>query len=466
LSGTVNDTFGREARRPTRAVPYLLVALECDRPLAGGARYSLAGVHCVTLGRGTARDGERREERGVTTLDVRVPAEAMSSKHARFLRVGETWVVEDCQSKNGTYVNGARVERAEVRAGDVVAVGRTLLMLAPPKLVPVDAPQDADGAESAVAGGGHATIDPALGAQLLELDRVARSSIPVLVRGETGTGKELLARAVHQSSGRPGPFVAVNCGAIPAGLVESHLFGHVKGAFSGAVRDELGVFRASSGGTLFLDEIGDLPTQSQAALLRALQEREVVPVGASRAVSVDLRVVAATHQPLDEMVARGDFRRDLLARLSGFSFELPPLRDRRMDMGLLLGSILRKLAPERADAVRFTALAGEALLRHDWPLNTRELEQCLARALVLAGAEAVDSCHLPAALAEPPEIAPEEGGSSALSPRDESIRRELLELMARHRGSITEVAREMGKARMQVHRWCRRFGVDPNLFRK
>jgi transcriptional regulator with PAS, ATPase and Fis domain len=388
----------------------------------------------------------------------------MSSKHARFLRVGDTWVVEDCQSKNGTFVNGARLERAEVGGGDVVAIGRTLVILVPPRLVPLDAPHDADGAETAVAGGGHVTIDPGLGAQLSELDRVARSNIPVLVRGETGTGKELLARSVHESSGRAGPFVAVNCGAIPAGLVESHLFGHVKGAFSGAMRDEPGVFRASSGGTLFLDEIGDLPTPSQAALLRALQEREVVPVGASRAVSVDLRVVAATHQPLDEMVARGVFRRDLLARLSGFSFELPPLRERRLDMGLLLASLLRKLAPERADAVRFTPLAGEALLLHDWPHNTRELEQCLARALVLSGTEPIDSRHLPAALAQPRKAPADDG--AALSPRDEGLRRELLELMARHRGSITDVAREMGKARMQVHRWCRRFGVDPNLFRK
>jgi transcriptional regulator with PAS, ATPase and Fis domain len=388
----------------------------------------------------------------------------MSTTHARLLRVGEVWVIEDCESRNGTYVNGVRVERSEVREGDVITVGRTLLQVVPAKLAPCDAPLDADAPESAF-GGGHVTIDPALGANLAELHRVASSNIAILVRGETGTGKELVARAVHEASRRTGAFVAVNCGAIPAGLIESHFFGHVKGAFSGAVRDELGVFRASSGGTLFLDEIADLPAQSQAALLRALQEREVVPVGGNRPVSLDLRVVAATHQPLEDMVAKSDFRRDLLARLSGFQFELPPLRERRMDIGLLVASILRKLAPERAEAVRFTPLAGEALLRYDWPLNTRELEQCLARALILAGSELIDAGHFPPAVSEP-KSAPRAAVLPVLSPRDETLRLELLELMARHRGSITDVANAMGKARMQVHRWCKRFGLDPNLYRK
>jgi transcriptional regulator of acetoin/glycerol metabolism len=464
LSGTVNDTFGREARHPTRAVPYLVVALECDRPSAGGARYSLDGVQCVTLGRDSARGARRNEDRGITTLDVKVPAEAMSSRHARLLRMGDEWVVEDCQSKNGTCVNGVRVDRAALGEGDVVTVGRTLVVLVPSKLAPLDAPPDADGT-GALGKVGHVTIDPALGAQLEELGRIAGSDIAVLARGETGTGKELLARAIHEASGRRGAFVAVNCGAIPAGLVESHFFGHVKGAFSGAVRDEPGVFRASSGGTLFLDEVGDLPGHSQAALLRALQEREVVPVGANRPVSVDLRVVAATHQPLDDMVARGAFRRDLLARLTGFQFELPPLRERRMDTGLLVASILRKLAPERAESIRLTPLAGEALLRYDWPLNTRELEQCLARSLVLAGSEPIDAGHFPSAVVAL-KTAPQHAALSSLSPRDETLRRELLELLARHHGSVTDVANAMGKARMQVHRWCKRLGVDPNLYRK
>jgi transcriptional regulator with PAS, ATPase and Fis domain len=407
----------------------------------------------------------RGEDRGLATLDLRVPAEAMSSVHARFIRAGGEWVVEDCGSRNGTYVNGTRVERSVLRERDVVTMGRTLLELVPSHISPVGGPPDVDGAEAAVAVG-HVTIDPELDAQLAELTRVARSNIAILIQGETGTGKELLAQAIHGLSARDGAFVAVNCAAVPAGLVESHFFGHTKGAFSGAVRDEQGVFRASSGGTLFLDEIGDLPTASQGALLRALQEGEVVPVGANRAMRVDLRVVAATHQPLDTMVGRGDFRRDLLARLNGFHFELPPLRRRRMDLGVVVASILRKLAPERVQSLRLTPLAGEALLRYEWPLNTRELEQCLARALVLAGHEPIDAAQLPPALTEPKGEKAPVAESSVLSPRDASLRCAVLEQLARHRGNVTDVAHAMGRSRMQVHRWCKRLGIDPNLYRK
>jgi transcriptional regulator with GAF, ATPase, and Fis domain len=291
----------------------------------------------------------------------------------------------------------------------------------------------------------------------------------VLVRGETGTGKELVARGVHDASGRRGVFVAVNCGAIPGGLVESNLFGHVKGAFSGAVRDEPGFFRAASGGTLFLDEIGDLPASSQAALLRALQEREVVPVGGTRPVKVDLRVVAATHQPLESLVDRGAFRQDLLARLGGFVMDLPPLRARKMDLGLLVAALVQRLSPARADAVRFTPAAGRALLAHGWPLNTRELEQALSRALVLAGDAEVDVEHLPAAVTAirtAPSVSAPEPWVDDLSERDARLRLELLEQLAAHAGNLADVSRAMGKARMQVHRWCKRFGIDPNAYRR
>jgi DNA-binding NtrC family response regulator len=463
LGGTIKDSRDEGGAGQRRAVSYLALVLECDRPTVGGASVSLEGAALVHVGRGAARTTTRRQERDATILDVRVPAQAMSTEHGRFVRAGSEWVVEDSGSTNGTHVNGVAVSRAVVGEGDVITMGRTIFALAT-RMAPIGAPEDVD--LEAVPEGRHATLDPELHAQLEALARVSRSALTVLVRGESGTGKELLARTVHEESGRRGAFVPVNCGAIPANLIESYLFGHVRGAFSGAVRDEIGVFRAADGGTLFLDEIGDLPPPSQAALLRALQEREVTPVGAPRAIKVDLRVVAATHQPLEAMCDRGEFRRDLLARIAGFSIALPPLRDRGMDLGVLVASLLRSCAPAGGVRVRFAPPAAEALVRYGWPLNTRELEQCLSRALVLAGDGVIRVEHLPEEISRPaaPSRAPE--AADALGERDRKLRLELLEQLARHGGNLADVAREMGKARMQVHRWCKRFGIDPNLYRR
>ncbi len=392
----------------------------------------------------------------------------MSTEHARLVRAGGEWIVEDRESRNGTFVNGIRVERAVVGAGDVVTLGRTLFLLTPPRMTPKDAPEDIDLATVGAAGQrGHATLDPELDALLGEVARVAPSELAILVRGETGSGKDVLARSVHAMSRRAGAFVAVNCGGIPAPLVESHFFGHVKGAFSGATSTEPGAFRAADGGTLFLDEVGDLAPSAQAALLRALQEREVVPVGATRPIRVDLRVLAATHQPLEAMVApRREFRR----RSPGAphrpsSAELP--------RSASAGSTSAQSWPRSRAQARplpkpktFASPrhAGEALFRHEWPHNMRELEQCLSRALLLAGGSPIDVGHLPSAVTN--GGGPSGAAPSGLRERDDKIRRELVDQLARHRGNLADVARAMGKARMQVHRWCKRFGIDPNAYRE
>jgi transcriptional regulator with PAS, ATPase and Fis domain len=461
VSGTIDDVTHADARLTGRRVAYLVVGLECDRPAAGSARYSLDRVAGVTIGRGEERGVTRHEGPGGVTLDVRIPAAAMSSAHARLVQAGGGWIVEDLWSRNGTFLNGSRIVQAAVAPGDVITLGRTLFLLTPPHVTVARSPGDIDTIERPEHAG-HVTLDPELEGLLGEVAQLARSEIPILVRGETGTGKEVLARSVHEMSGRGGPFVAVNCGGIPATLVESHFFGHLKGAFSGALANEPGVFRTADGGTLFLDEVGDLPPAAQAALLRALQEREVVPVGGTRPIKVDLRVLAATHKPLEEMAAQGEFRGDLLARLAGFTAVLPPLRERRLDLGVIVAALLRKLAPAKAAEVRMTPAAAEAFFRYAWPHNTRELEQCLSRAVILAGSEPIDLAHLPGALSRP-EAA--RATTSGLPPRDEKIRRELLEQLARHRGNLANVGKAMGKARMQVHRWCRRFGIDPNAYR-
>jgi DNA-binding NtrC family response regulator len=247
--------------------------------------------------------------------------------------------------------------------------------------------------------------------------------------------------------------------------VESHLLGHKTGAFSGAVRDEPGFVRASSGGTLFLDEIGDLPATSQAALLRVLQEGEVTPVGATRPLQVDLRVVAATHQPLEALVAQGAFRGDLLARLEGFTFALPPLRERREDLGLLVSDLLRA-SPDSSGPRPLSPEVGLALLRYDWPKNIRELSHCLARAYALAKDEPrLELSHLPPAVrCAWPAPAPSEPAVD--EPAEPQLRRQLEHLLARHEGDVAQVARSLGKARMQVYRWLSRLAIDPDRYRK
>jgi transcriptional regulator with PAS, ATPase and Fis domain len=293
---------------------------------------------------------------------------------------------------------------------------------------------------------------------------VARAQVPILIGGATGTGKEVVARAIHTLSGRTGAFVAVNCGALPATLVESELFGVKKGAFSGAVADRPGLLRAADGGTLLLDEIGDLPLAAQVAFLRVLQEREVLAVGDTRARPVDLRVVAASHHSLPALVEAGRFRADLYARLAGFTLNLPTLRERRDDLGLI---IARLLARARATTARLTPPAAALLLTHDWPLNVRELEQRLTTALALAGADPISEAHLP--LIVPPPLRSDEPDDNDDADDDddagEDERARLVALLTRHRGNVTEVARAVGRSRLQVYRWMRRYQLSPRSYR-
>ena len=441
--------------------PHLVVVLECDRPLSGSSRHSLRAVTEVTIGRGP----ERAAVRDAGRLAVSLPGKWMSAAHASMRLQRDRWLIEDRGSRNGTRVNGEPVAHLALADGDVIEAGHTLFIFRQALHAPPGTPLDFDSRGADLPARGMGTMIPALSGEIDALTRIARSPVSVLLRGETGTGKEVAARAVHALSGRKGAFVPVNCGSIPAALVESQLFGHIKGAFSGAVRDEPGFVRAAGGGTLFLDEIGDLPAASQAALLRVLQEGEVNPVGSTRAVAVDLRVVAATHRPLETLAASGQFRVDLLARIDGFAFVIPALRERREDLGLILSDLMRA-SPESSQKQTISPEVGRALLRYDWPLNVRELAQCLARAQVLANGEPrLEVSHLPpqvrAVLA--PEAVPVEAGREA---SDALLRTQLEGLLVKHQGNVAEVARALGKARMQVHRWLKRFVIDPDRYRR
>jgi sigma-54 dependent transcriptional regulator, acetoin dehydrogenase operon transcriptional activator AcoR len=431
-----------------------VVALACDRPLEAPRRVELSGAAEVWLGRAPPDAPS-----GVVRLSF--PDDRMSALHARFRRVLGRWVIEDAGSKNGLRVQGTPQRRAVLNPGDSIECGQTFLVFdehaaeEPPPALPPGA-----------ADLGCQSFHPDLLAGWSALVRVAPTRVLVMLQGETGTGKELAARALHAWSGRTGPFVAVNCGALPEQLAESELFGVRRGAFTGAIEDRPGLVRASSGGTLLLDEVGELPAILQVKLLRVLQENEVQPVGAAQPVRVDLRVVTATHRDLATLVEEGHFRRDLFARLTGLEVEIPPLRDRRADLGLLIPALLRRAgAPAN---VRFSREAARALFRWSWPHNVRELEKALALAVALAGDGRIELTHLPEVVRTAPEPRTDPMASRTVRPlsdADVTRRMELIELLRTHQGNVSAVARQMGVARMQVQRWCRRFHLDPASFR-
>jgi len=226
---------------------------------------------------------------------------------------------------------------------------------------------------------------------------VAPTDSTVLIQGESGTGKEVIARYLHNLSGRAdGPFLSINCGALPENLLESELFGHVKGSFTGAVRDKQGLFAAARGGTFFLDEVGEMPPSLQIKLLRVLQEREVIPVGATETIPVDVRIVAATNRDLEEEVRRGHFRSDLFYRLNVIALELPSLRDRRDDLVLLIDHFFQEMATEREALPKaLSSDALDAVMVYDWPGNVRELQNALEHAVVLSKGTLIEPGALP-----------------------------------------------------------------------
>ncbi|WP_372425936.1 sigma-54-dependent transcriptional regulator [Salinarimonas chemoclinalis] len=326
-------------------------------------------------------------------------------------------------------------------------------------------------------------------------ERAAKSTIPVLIEGESGVGKEVLARAIQGSGDRRGkPFVTVNCGAIPESLVESTLFGHEKGAFTGATERHLGKFVEASGGTLFLDEIGELPLDAQVKLLRAIQEGEVDPVGAKRSVRVDIRLVSATNKSLLELVKQGRFREDLYYRLNVFPMTLPPLRARREDIPDLVRSFVARVAAEEGKRVRGVAPAAmELLTRYDWPGNVRQLENAIFRAVVLCDGDQLGVDEFPQIAAQvagydvriPPAPVFAETGTAQAPVREvvhvevkdpsalplldedgqartlEALELEIIRFALRHyRGHMSEVSRRLGIGRSTLYRKLKEFGLE------
>ena len=322
-----------------------------------------------------------------------------------------------------------------------------------------------------LAGEFHGMIGDSAGIRAVAetIRRAGPTAATVLITGESGTGKELAARALHAESPRADrPFVALNCSALPGDLVESELFGHVKGAFTGADRDRAGVFEAADGGTLFLDEVGDLAASAQAKLLRSVEEGRVTPVGTSDSRPVDVRLLAATNRPLEEMAARGEFREDLLYRLQVVTLRLPALRERRSDIPAIAVHFIADLARRHDRPVgSISPAARRALVAYDWPGNVRELRNVLERAVVLADGEAIDVPDLPARVT---------GGTTSAGPIDAALadlpwtaareraveafeRSFLAAALERHGGNVSATARALGLHRQSLQKILKRLDI-------
>jgi two-component system NtrC family response regulator len=291
------------------------------------------------------------------------------------------------------------------------------------------------------------------------VERVAKTEATALVQGESGTGKELVARAIHARSGRrTGPFVPINCGAIPENLLESELFGHERGAFTGAHAQRKGKFEMADRGTLFLDEISELPLLLQVKLLRFLQDRTVERVGGRQPIPIDVRIIAATNRDLKAQLEQGLFREDLYYRLSVVRIQIPPLRERSEDIILLANAFLRR-APAGRRRLRFSGDAQSALLAYPWPGNVRELENRVNRAVIMVQGRFIEPADLDLEVAAP---AP---ASSLRETRDRVEREALVEMLGRHGGNISKTARALNVSRPTLHGLLHKHGIQAGHFR-
>ena len=407
---------------------------------AGNAECSVLTGSPLTLGRSA-------------TVDIILDSSGVSRKHAELLRQGPVVAVRDLASRNGTFLNGRRVEHGALSDGDVLRLG---------DVVGVVDRVDPDRADERPTELGGTLFGPGLAEQLQQLRRIAHSELPVVIVGETGVGKERVARALHELSGRGGPFYAVNCAALPMAVAEAELFGHRKGAFTGAEVSGLGHLRAAEGGTLLLDELPELPLTLQAKLLRVLQEKEVTPLGETRPIPLDVRIACACQRTVDELVRAGRLRQDLGARLSGVMLEVPPLRDRRSDVGYLFAYFLRRLSGGRPPAVEPKLI--ERLLLYGWPNNVRELFLLTQRLLVLHGGEPLlEQEMLPECFGRSDDQAglvsrgaPEPSAAN----REEHDRRALVAALDACAGNMSRAAAQAGISRQRAYRLMAARGVS------
>ena len=389
--------------------------------------------------------------------DLVLTDRSVSSRHCELEASEGGFELRDLGSTNGTFVGDLKVKSATLADKAEIRLGRTRLRFTPHEereSFPLR-PRESFGSML----GRSAPMRRCFAL----LERAAQSDCHVLVEGESGTGKELAAESLHQASKRAsGPLVVVDCGSIPPNLVESELFGHEKGAFTGAVATRVGAFEQADGGTLFLDELGELPLEMQPRLLRFLEKREVRRVGGTGSRTVDVRVVAATNKNLEEEIERGNFREDLFYRLNVIPFAVPPLRDRREDIPLLADYFLREFTTAYGRKPKeLTPEAYTVLSEYYWPGNVRELKNLIERIVILNPQIRVDARHIPLAGTRKPQDRPLDRFGSLQEVREAAERDYILRKLEETSGNVTRTAELLGLERSNLYRKMKALGIGP-----
>ncbi len=391
-------------------------------------------------------------------VEIQLDDTRASRCHAAIEFDGAGATVTDLGSSNGTYLGARRIDdTARLRSGDVVRIGSTRIAVV---ITPADvAPRARTSGSVSKASEDAVIVDPASVAVFARARKVAGSTLAVLITGETGTGKEVIARTIHRYSPRAnGPFLALNCAALPDSIAESELFGAERGAFTGAVARKIGMFEAACGGTLLLDEVGELSLSSQARLLRVAEEGRVTRLGGTESIPIDVRLVAATNRDLEADVAQGRFRGDLYYRLSGVVLHNPPLRDRPRDVVPLAERMIAELGSD----ARLRDDAASLLRAHRWPGNVRELRNAIECAIALGASDEIRPEHLPATLrfGSAPSTGDDEPASLQTRVDDVELRTIVAALEAHH-GNQSRAARTLGISRRALIYKMERLGLKP-----
>jgi DNA-binding NtrC family response regulator len=426
------------------------------------SRQKRGGIFLVIKGPDRGESVPFREGQSVTfgsspSCELVLTDKTVSRRHLMAVQEGGSTFLVDQNSTNGTFIQDNRIKEIEIGYGAEFKLGRTVIKYLPDEEIVEPEPSEQPSFGQLIGG------DTKMRQLFKLMQDVAATEATVLIEGETGTGKELIAEEIHNhSSRRDGPFIVFDCGSVPRELIESALFGHTKGSFTGAVTDRRGAFAEAHGGTIFLDEIGEMALDLQPSLLRVLDKKAVRKVGSNQYETIDVRVVAATNRDLREEVGKKSFREDLYYRLAVIRLSVPPLRERGLDIPILVDHFLRKFAGERN--LRASPEDVDKLRRHGWPGNVRELRNVVERACLLSGGNALNIDDA---------LGGEESGSPALGVRTdlpfkeakgqlvEMFEREYIEdLMSRHRMNLSAAAREAQIDRKHLRELIRKYGLE------